>query len=117
VRGGFPGRNCRPKEPGGSGSGIAVTLGYGPRFLHSTGQLHKGGPDTGIFLQLTAAEGPDLDIPGERYSFGTLRRAQAEGDLQTLAARGRRVLRLDLGADPAGALDALAAGLERGPAV
>lgn len=107
----------RVRAAAAGGTGMATTLGYGPRFLHSTGQLHKGGPDTGIFLQLTAAEGPDLDIPGERYSFGMLRRAQAEGDLQTLARRGRRVLRLDLGADPAGALEALAEALERGPAV
>ena len=98
---------------GGSGSGIATTLGYGPRYLHSTGQLHKGGPGTGIYLQLTAAEEPDLAIPGERYSFGMLRRSQAAGDYQTLATRGRRVLRLDLGSDPAAALDALATGLER----
>jgi transaldolase/glucose-6-phosphate isomerase len=99
---------------GAGGTGMATTLGYGPRFLHSTGQLHKGGPDTGIYLQLTAAEEPDLAIPGERYSFGTLRRAQAAGDYETLARRGRRVLRLDLGADPAAALDALAAALEGG---
>ena len=71
-------------------AGLATTLGYGPRFLHSTGQLHKGGPDTGIYLQLTAAEEPDLAIPGERYGFGTLRRAQAAGDYRTLAHRGRR---------------------------
>jgi hypothetical protein len=93
---------------------MATTLGHGPRFLHSTGQLHKGGPDTGIYLQLTAAEEPDLAIPGERYSFGMLRRAQAAGDFETLARRGRRVLRLDLGADPAAALEALAAALEGG---
>ena len=68
----------RVRAAAAGGTGMATTLGYGPRFLHSTGQLHKGGPDTGIFLQLTAAEGPDLDIPGERYSFGTLRRAQAD---------------------------------------
>jgi transaldolase / glucose-6-phosphate isomerase len=106
-------RLARVRVAAAAGSGIATTLGYGPRFLHSTGQLHKGGPATGIYLQLTAAEEPDLAIPGERYSFGMLRRAQAAGDYRTLERHGRRVLRLDLGADPIGALDALASRLER----
>jgi hypothetical protein len=83
----------------------ASTLGYGPRFLHSTGQLHKGGPNTGVFLQVTADEG-DLPIPGERYGFGTLREAQAAGDFEVLGRHGRRVLRVHLGAD-------VDAGLER----
>lgn len=79
----------------------ATTLGYGPRFLHSTGQLHKGGPDTGVFLQLVDDPGAagDLPIPETRYTFGALIRAQALGDLQALRQRGRRVLRVDLGAD------------------
>ena len=77
---------------------IATTLGYGPRFLHSTGQLHKGGADIGLFLQITASGRRDIDIPGARYSFGTLQRAQALGDFQALAARGRRILWLDLAA-------------------
>jgi transaldolase/glucose-6-phosphate isomerase len=85
----------------------ATTVGYGPRFLHSTGQLHKGGPATGVFLQLTADVGQDLPIPGQGYSFGTLRNAQALGDLQVLRRRGRRVLRVDLGADIDGGLAAL----------
>lgn len=79
-------------------SRLAATLGYGPRFLHSTGQLHKGGPNTGLFLQLTGDEG-DLAIPGEQYSFGVLRAAQAAGDFQVLETRGRRVLRVHLGTD------------------
>ncbi len=87
----------------------ATTLGYGPRFLHSTGQLHKGGPNRGVFLQLTAAEG-DRPIPGERYGLLTLQQAQALGDYRVLERRGRRVLRLDLGSDVDGALDRLLAG-------
>lgn len=74
--------------------GVATTLGIGPRFLHSTGQLHKGGPDTGVFLQLTADPSRDLPIPGWDESFGTLIAAQALGDLTSLQRRGRRALRL-----------------------
>ena len=76
---------------------IATTLGYGPRFLHSTGQLHKGGPASGLFLQLTADHEDDLTIPGETYSFGTLADAQALGDLEALRALGRRAARVHLG--------------------
>jgi transaldolase/glucose-6-phosphate isomerase len=78
----------------GERTGAATTLGFGPRFLHSTGQLHKGGPDTGVFLQLTADPSKDLPIPGWSESFGTLIAAQALGDLASLQKRGRRVLRL-----------------------
>lgn len=92
---------------------LATTLGYGPRFLHSTGQLHKGGPDTGLFLQITADEGPDVPIPGERYGFEALRRAQAAGDYEVLVRRGRRVVRLHLGTEIERRLELLAAGLER----
>lgn len=74
----------------------AVTLGFGPRFLHSTGQLHKGGPDKGLFIELTAEPKEDIEIPGEGLTFGTLCMAQALGDYQALEARGRRVLRVDL---------------------
>jgi transaldolase/glucose-6-phosphate isomerase len=81
-------------------TGIATTLGYGPRFLHSTGQLHKGGPPSGVFLQLTADPRRDLPIPAWPESFGILIAAQAAGDLAALQKRGRRVLRLHL-ADPA----------------
>ena len=87
--------------------GIAATLGYGPRFLHSTGQLHKGGPKTGLFLQLTASHEGDLFIPGEPYTFGVLADAQALGDLQALQVLGRRVARVDLGTDPVAELGAL----------
>ena len=78
-------------------TGAATTLGFGPRFLHSTGQLHKGGPDSGVFLQLTADAAKDLPIPGWSESFGTLIAAQALGDLASLQRRGRRALRLHLG--------------------
>ncbi len=89
----------------------ATTLGYGPRFLHSTGQLHKGGPNTGVFLQLTADAPQDLPIPGEGYSFATLRNAQALGDLQVLLRRKRRALRVHLGSDVEGGLGRLVEGL------
>jgi glucose-6-phosphate isomerase len=88
---------------------VAGTLGYGPRFLHSTGQLHKGGPNTGVFLQVTADEG-DLPIPGERYGFGTLRAAQAAGDFEVLEQHGRRVLRVHLGQQVDAGLERLAEG-------
>jgi glucose-6-phosphate isomerase len=91
---------------------LATTLGYGPRFLHSTGQLHKGGPNNGIFLQLTADEGPEVPIPGERYDFGTLLRAQAAGDYEVLERRRRRVMRVHLGRDVDRALDALVEAVE-----
>ena len=77
----------------------ATTTGYGPRFLHSTGQLHKGGQDTGVFIQLTAPDKVDLPIPGESYTFSILKQAQALGDFRALASRGRRAIRVDLGED------------------
>jgi glucose-6-phosphate isomerase len=91
--------------------GCATTLGYGPRFLHSTGQLHKGGPPRGIFLQVTANDEPDVAIPGKPYSFGQLKRAQAIGDFESLHAHGRPVLRVHLGADIDAGLDALLAAM------
>ncbi|MFQ5947952.1 MAG: phosphoheptose isomerase, partial [Acidimicrobiia bacterium] len=78
---------------------VATTLGYGPRFLHSTGQLHKGGPPTGLFLQLVDEPARDLDVPETDYSFGKLIEAQALGDFQALQQRERRVLRVRLGSD------------------
>jgi hypothetical protein len=75
---------------------IATTLGYGPRFLHSTGQLHKGGPDAGLFLQIVDDQESDVPIPGEEFSFNVLSEAQALGDLQALQAAGRRVARIQL---------------------
>lgn len=89
--------------------GVATTAGYGPRFLHSTGQFHKGGPATGHFLQITAEPATDLPVPGEVYTFGTLLRAQALGDLEALARRGYPVLRLHLTGDPVAGLRRIAA--------
>ena len=85
----------------------ATTVGYGPRFLHSTGQFHKGGPNRGLFLQLVDTPSKDLSVPGADYTFGDLIAAQALGDYQALSARDRRVLRIDLGNDPASGLAAL----------
>ena len=76
--------------------GVATTLGFGPRFLHSTGQLHKGGPPSGVFLQITAEPARDLPIPGWKETFGTLVAAQALGDLESLQRRRRRVIRVHL---------------------
>jgi glucose-6-phosphate isomerase len=73
---------------------VATTFGYGPRFLHSTGQLHKGGPSTGLFVQIVHDPGTDFDVPGEPYGFATLFRAQADGDLQTLRAHGLDAVRV-----------------------
>ncbi len=74
--------------------GVPVTVGYGPRYLHSTGQLHKGGPNTGVFLQIVTPDEVDIEIPGRDYTFAGLKRAQADGELASLLARGRRVARL-----------------------
>lgn len=94
---------------------LATTVGYGPRFLHSTGQLHKGGPPTGVFLQLTADDPVDLPIPGEpAYGFSKLKQAQALGDLRALQSRGRPVVRVHLGAALDAGLERLADSLEAG---
>ena len=92
---------------------VAVTTGYGPRFLHSTGQFHKGGPPTGVFLQITAGETNELPIPGEKAGFAVLAEAQALGDLLSLAQHKRRVLAVRLGASPQRDLDALTRTLQR----
>jgi hypothetical protein len=89
-------------------SRLATTLGYGPRYLHSTGQLHKGGPDTGLFVLLTAEPDETQPIPGERFGFGELQRAQAEGDYAALERRGRRLLRIHLSESIEEGLDRLA---------
>jgi glucose-6-phosphate isomerase len=92
---------------------VATCVGFGPRFLHSTGQDYKGGPNTGVFLQITADHGVDLAIPGQKYSFGIVIDAQAAGDLAVLEARGRRALRIHLGADVAAGLKTLADAVEQ----
>ncbi len=83
---------------------VATTAGYGPRFLHSTGQLHKGGPNSGVFLQIVDDPGHDLPVPETSYTFGTLIRAQAAGDLEALRQRGRRILSVSVGRDAANGL-------------
>jgi len=92
---------------------VATCLGFGPRFLHSTGQLYKGGPNTGVFLQITADDAQDLPVPGQKYTFGVVKAAQARGDLEVLLERGRRVLRVHLGSDVDVGLPKLASALER----
>ena len=90
----------------------ATTAGYGPRFLHSTGQLHKGGPKTGLFLQIVQEDSKDVAIPGQPYSFSVLKSAQTLGDLQSLASRRLPVLRVTLGKDAAAGWKALAAAVK-----
>src|SRR5262249_48420845 len=85
---------------------VATWLGFGPRFLHSTGQAYKGGPNTGVFLQITCDDAVDLPVPAQKYTFGVVKAAQARGDFQVLAERKRRALRVHLGKD-------VRAGLER----
>jgi hypothetical protein len=86
---------------------VATCLGFGPRFLHSTGQAYKGGPNTGVFLQITCDSTIDLPVPGQKYSFGVVKAAQARGDFQVLAERERRALRVHLGSDVQAGLAAL----------
>lgn len=95
----------------GESTGLATTLGYGPRFLHSTGQLHKGGAGNGIFIQITADEPTDANIPGTAYGFSVLKRAQALGDFESLGAHQRRAIRLNLSRTPARDLARLTASL------
>ena len=92
---------------------VATCLGFGPRFLHSTGQDYKGGPNTGVFLQITSDHAVDVAIPGQKYSFGVVIDAQAAGDFAVLEARGRRALRVHLGADVSAGLKALAAAMDQ----
>jgi transaldolase/glucose-6-phosphate isomerase len=92
---------------------VATCLGYGPRFLHSTGQAYKGGPNTGVFLQITCDDAADLPVPGRSYTFGTVKAAQARGDFEVLAERGRRALRVHLGTDVSAGLKKLRELIER----
>jgi hypothetical protein len=92
---------------------VATTVGYGPRFLHSTGQLHKGGPATGVFLQITRTPAADAPIPGKPWSFAQVVAAQADGDLASLQSRGRRVLRAGIGRDVLPGLQELAGAVHR----
>lgn len=88
---------------------VATCLGFGPRFLHSTGQAYKGGPNTGVFLQITCDDAADLPVPGHKFTFGVVKAAQARGDFQVLAERGRRALRVHLGSDVKAGLEKLGA--------
>ena len=91
---------------------VATCLGFGPRFLHSTGQAYKGGPNSGVFLQITCDDAKDIPVPGQKYTFGVVKAAQARGDFQVLSERGRRALRVHLGADIAAGLKQLAAAVK-----
>ncbi|MGH7235700.1 MAG: bifunctional transaldolase/phosoglucose isomerase, partial [Nitrospiraceae bacterium] len=92
---------------------VATCLGFGPRFLHSTGQAYKGGPNTGVFLQITCDDAADLPVPGQKYTFGVVKAAQARGDFQVLAERGRRALRIHLGKDVRPGLEKLDAAIRQ----
>jgi transaldolase/glucose-6-phosphate isomerase len=93
---------------------VATCLGFGPRFLHSTGQAYKGGPNSGVFLQITCDDASDLSVPGQKYTFGIVKAAQARGDFAVLAERGRRALRVHLGKNLKSGLKSLAQAVSRG---
>lgn len=92
---------------------VATCLGFGPRFLHSTGQAYKGGPNSGVFLQITRDDAVELPVPGQKYTFGIVKAAQARGDFQVLAERGRRALRVHLGSNLKAGLATLDAALQK----
>jgi glucose-6-phosphate isomerase len=92
---------------------VATCLGFGPRFLHSTGQAYKGGPNSGVFLQVTCDDALELPVPEQKYTFGVVKAAQARGDFQVLAERGRRALRIHLGSDVDAGLAKLTAAVEQ----
>jgi transaldolase/glucose-6-phosphate isomerase len=92
---------------------VATCLGFGPRFLHSTGQAYKGGPNSGVFLQVTCDDALNLPVPEQKYTFGVVKAAQARGDFQVLAERGRRALRVHLGSDVNAGLATLAAAVQK----
>lgn len=93
---------------------VATCLGFGPRFLHSTGQAYKGGPNSGVFLQITCDDASDLPVPGQKYTFGIVKAAQARGDFAVLAERGRRALRVHLGKNLKSGLKALSQAVSQG---
>jgi transaldolase/glucose-6-phosphate isomerase len=92
---------------------VATCLGFGPRFLHSTGQAYKGGPNSGVFLQVTCDDAKDVPVPGQRYTFGVVKASQARGDFQVLAERNRRALRVHLGPDVAAGLETLRVAVDK----
>jgi transaldolase / glucose-6-phosphate isomerase len=93
---------------------VATCLGFGPRFLHSTGQGYKGGPNSGVFLQVTCDDASDLPVPGQKYTFGVVKAAQARGDFAVLAERGRRAVRVHLGKNLKSGLKALSRAVSQG---
>jgi len=95
------------------GKRVATCLGFGPRFLHSTGQAYKGGPNSGVFLQITCDDAADLAVPGQKLTFGVVKAAQARGDFQVLAERQRRALRVHLGKDVTAGLETLRRSVEQ----
>jgi transaldolase/glucose-6-phosphate isomerase len=90
-----------------SSTRVATCMEFGPRFLHSTGQAYKGGPNTGVFLQITCDDAIDIPVPGQQYTFGVVKAAQARGDFEVLVTRERRALRAHLGKDVAAGLHTL----------
>ncbi len=92
---------------------VATCLGFGPRFLHSTGQAYKGGPNSGVFLQITCDDSVELPVPGQKFTFGIVKAAQARGDFQVLAERGRRALRVHLGKDLKSGLATLQSAIQK----
>jgi len=92
---------------------VATCLGFGPRFLHSTGQAYKGGPNSGVFLQITCDDSVELPVPGQKFTFGVVKAAQARGDFQVLAERGRRAVRVHLGSDLKAGLATLQAAVQK----
>src|SRR2546427_1861921 len=92
---------------------VATVLGFGPRFLHSTGQAYKGGPNSGVFLQITCDDAKDLPVPGQKYTFGVVKAAQARGDFAVLAEPGRRALRVHLWQTPKSGLATLAKAVQK----
>jgi transaldolase / glucose-6-phosphate isomerase len=103
---------CRIRQRVRDWRHVATCVGFGPRFLHSTGQAYKGGPNSGVFLQITCDDAADLQVPGQKYTFGIVKAAQARGDFEVLAERGRRALRLHLGSDVGAGLQALARAID-----
>ena len=95
------------------GTRAATCAGFGPRFLHSTGQAYKGGPNTGVFLQITCDDARDLPVPGQKYTFGVVKAAQARGDFEVLAQRGRRALRIHIGEDVGAGLATIRSAVEQ----
>jgi transaldolase/glucose-6-phosphate isomerase len=92
---------------------VATCVEFGPRFLHSTGQAYKGGPNSGVFLQITSNEADDLPVPGHRYTFGVVKAAEARGDFDVLTKNHRRAMRVHLRRDPRGGLEALRKEIEK----